>query len=122
MSKVWRTMDSPPDAQALTCNEYDYLKTVQILGNPRLSEIAEDLSVKKPSATSMIMRLEKQGMVQRSPCPEDRRASRISLTEKSQELLRHDDVFYASFADQIRHKLSEKDCNELTRLLTLAAE
>ena len=122
INKLWRTLDIPPEFQALTCNEYDYLKAVQVLGNPRLSEIADELAVKKPSATNMITRLEKQGLVNRAPCPNDRRASRISLTEKSQEMLSHDDIFYSSFAEQIRHKLSTKDCKELTRLLVLVAK
>ena len=122
MSKLWRQMDTPKEVGQLSWNEYDYLKSIQHLGQPRLSEIAQDLAVQKPSASTMIVRLEGKGLVQRSSCPEDGRATLISLTQKGQSLLGYDDIFYSSMAKNVRKKLSDADSKELERLLELITE
>ena len=118
MNKLWRTMDLPKEIGQLSWNEYDYLKSIQHLGNPRLSEVAKDLAVQKPSASNMITRLESKGFVRRSPCPTDGRATRVSLTEKGEKLMSYDEMFYSSLASTIRNKLSDVEALELERLLS----
>ena len=117
INRHWRTMNFPPEIDQISCNEYDYLKSIQFLGEPRLSEVAEELAVQKPSASNMTARLEKKGLIQRTPCTDDKRATRVSLSEKGHELLRYDTLFYSSLADSVRNKLSTRDIKELERLL-----
>lgn len=49
-------------------------------------ELARELSVDAGTLTPMLDRLEKQGLVARCPYPEDRRATRICLTERAHRL------------------------------------
>lgn len=49
-------------------------------------ELARELSVDAGTLTPMLDRLEKQGLVTRCPHPEDRRATRICLTERAHRL------------------------------------
>jgi DNA-binding MarR family transcriptional regulator len=53
-----------------------------------VSEIGEDLGTSSAAASQMLDRLVEQGLVQRSEDPHDRRARRISLTEKGHWALR----------------------------------
>lgn len=57
--------------------------------NCRIQDIATGLGITPPSASVAISRLEKQGWITREPDPLDRRASRISLSQKSTKLAQH---------------------------------
>ena len=122
ITKLWRSMEVPPEVDQLSFSEYDYLKSIQFLKTPKLSEIATDMAVKKPSATAMIKRLEEKQLVRRSPCPDDGRATRITLTEKGHELLSHDDVLFANLAQEFREKLGAEDVREFQRLMSIIFE
>ncbi len=49
-------------------------------------DLARELSVDAGTLTPMLDRLEKQGLVTRCPYPEDRRATRLCLTERAHRL------------------------------------
>lgn len=55
--------------------------TIDRHGPLRLSEIAERERVSRPTATTVIKRLEEEGLVQRAPDPSDSRSSLISITD-----------------------------------------
>lgn len=55
--------------------------TIERLGPMRLSEIAERERVSRPTATTVIKRLEEEGLVRREPDPTDSRSSLVSTTE-----------------------------------------
>ena len=54
--------------------------TIQRHGPLRLSEIAERERVSRPTATTVIKRLEEEGLVDRAADPDDSRSSLISTT------------------------------------------
>ncbi|MFJ2260858.1 MarR family winged helix-turn-helix transcriptional regulator [Streptomyces sp. NPDC087844] len=56
----------------------------------RVQEIAERVHLSQSALSRLIGRLEKDGLVERCMCPEDRRGVRVSLTEKGRTL--HDEV------------------------------
>jgi MarR family transcriptional regulator for hemolysin len=57
-------------------------------GRPRSQkEIAEHAGVKQPTMAEMLARMERDGVIQRSPDPDDGRASLIALTESAAERL-----------------------------------
>lgn len=49
-------------------------------------DLARELSIDAGTLTPLIDRLERQGLLTRCPHPEDRRASRLCLTEKAHRL------------------------------------
>ncbi|MFI1412508.1 MarR family winged helix-turn-helix transcriptional regulator [Streptomyces sp. NPDC020707] len=52
----------------------------------RVQEIAERVHLSQSALSRLIGRLEKDGLVKRCMCPEDRRGVRVSLTEKGRAL------------------------------------
>lgn len=61
--------------------------TIQRHGPLRLSEIAERERVSRPTATTVIKRLEEEGLVCREPDPTDSRSSLVSTTERGSRQL-----------------------------------
>ncbi|WP_341502730.1 MarR family transcriptional regulator [Gallaecimonas sp. GXIMD4217] len=82
----------------LSYSEFEYLKLVQAAeearpsGRPHddsshLSTLAAELQVQKSSASTMVKKLEKRGLVKRIPCQFDARAQHILLTDQGRTLL-----------------------------------
>lgn len=69
-----------PNASALT--------TVELHGPLTPSELADIERVKRPTATRILRGLEEEGLVQRTPDPNDGRSALISLTGEGRERLR----------------------------------
>jgi DNA-binding MarR family transcriptional regulator len=67
-----------------------YVETMKFIANtdhPSMSALAEHLSITAPSATSLVRRLVKDKLVVREADTRDRRATRLSLTEKGRRVL-----------------------------------
>lgn len=56
----------------------------------RVQEISERVHLSQSALSRLIARLEKDGLVERAMCPEDRRGVRVALTAKGRE--RHGEV------------------------------
>jgi DNA-binding MarR family transcriptional regulator len=120
-AKVWRSYSKEDPLSHLSFNEYDYLKTVQAFEEPiRLTDLARELEVSKPSATNMVKRLEKKGLVERLACPEDARAKRVVLTEKARIPLASELEIYSVVADKLKVNLTDSEFTSLNHLLTKA--
>ncbi|MEU5591669.1 MarR family transcriptional regulator [Streptomyces sp. NPDC020298] len=52
----------------------------------RVQEIADRIHLSQSALSRLIARLEKDGLLQRAMCPEDRRGVRVGLTEKGRAL------------------------------------
>jgi DNA-binding MarR family transcriptional regulator len=69
-----------PNASALT--------TVELHGPITPSELADIERVKRPTATRILRGLEEEGLIERTPDPNDGRSALISLTGEGRERLR----------------------------------
>jgi DNA-binding MarR family transcriptional regulator len=56
-------------------------------GPRRITEIAAGEAIAQPSATTLVARLERDGLVRREPDPADARAVRVHLTDEGRERL-----------------------------------
>ncbi|MGX9518364.1 MarR family winged helix-turn-helix transcriptional regulator [Vibrio mediterranei] len=120
-SKVWRSYNKEDPLGHLSFNEYDYLKAIQSSAEPiRLTDLAKELEVSKPSATNMVKRLERKGLVKRLSCTEDARSKRVTLTEKSRLPLMSEAEIYSVVAEKLRAHLDEQEFALLDTLLTKA--
>jgi DNA-binding MarR family transcriptional regulator len=63
------------------------LSTVDRHGPLTPSELAARERIQRPTATRVLARLEDEGLVQRTPDPQDRRSSLVSATAAASELL-----------------------------------
>lgn len=91
-------------------------------GVMKVSEISQKLHVTPPTVTQLINVLEKDGFVERTIDPDDRRAVKIKLTEKGLELTEQArKAFREKFLGLIDH-LGEEDSLKLAELLTKVNE
>ena len=80
-------------------------------------EIAGRMIQVVPAMTGLIDRLEKQDLVGRHRCPEDRRVIYIELTEKARKLLDQLDEPLLELHRNLMGHLTKAELKELNRLL-----
>ncbi|MDK9759667.1 MarR family transcriptional regulator [Vibrio sp. D173a] len=120
-SKIWRTQLKEDPIGQLSFNEYDYLKVIQASKEPiRLTDLAEEMLVTKPSATTMVQRLERKGLVERMPSPEDARSKLLVLTAKAETGLEEESKIYQVMANTLESQLTEDEAKQLNLLLSKA--
>jgi DNA-binding MarR family transcriptional regulator len=112
-------------AAGLTPSQASALAGVEHLGSPTLGALAARESVQPPSMTKVVAALEGLGYVTRITDPEDRRVTRLTITEAGTETLRRArSVKTAFLADQL-HRLDSADrvaLADLTDLLERLAD
>tara|TARA_Y100000588_G_scaffold102283_1_gene111264 strand:+ start:1324 stop:1755 length:432 start_codon:yes stop_codon:yes gene_type:complete len=120
-SKVWRTQVNEDPICQLSFNEYDYLKVIQASPEPiRLTDLAIEMQVTKPSATTMVQRLERKGLVERKASQEDARSKLVVLTHKAELGLEEESKIYQVMARILESRLSEQESKQLNQLLDKA--
>lgn len=116
ISRRWREL--PLSEQCtMTYTEFDYLETLYELKSARLSDLAKIMCVSKPTASNMVSRLEKKGMVSRSACPDDGRAIAISLSDKGHAFLDRDREIFGGFIREVFQCLSPEEQSKLEYLM-----
>jgi DNA-binding MarR family transcriptional regulator len=117
-AKAWRVHAKEDPLCMLSFNEYDYLRVIQESeGGVRITDLAEQMKVTKPSASNMVVRLEKKGLVQRVISHEDARAKLVIVTDKVLEGMSHEQVVYKEIANAMNNKLSAEEAKQLVSLL-----
>ncbi|MFA0541383.1 MarR family winged helix-turn-helix transcriptional regulator [Vibrio sp. 10N.222.52.B7] len=120
-SKIWRTQVNKDPICQLSFNEYDYLKVIQASPEPiRLTDLAIEMQVTKPSATTMVQRLERKGLVERKASLEDARSKLVVLTSKAEVGLEEESKIYQVMAQILESRLSEQESQQLNLLLNKA--
>ncbi|MFA0012663.1 MarR family transcriptional regulator [Vibrio lentus] len=120
-SKIWRTQVNEDPICQLSFNEYDYLKVIQASPEPiRLTDLAIEMQVTKPSATTMVQRLERKGLVERQASLEDARSKLLILTKKAEIGLEEESKIYQVMAQTLESRLSEQESQLLNQLLDKA--
>jgi DNA-binding MarR family transcriptional regulator len=126
------TPDALPHHLALVCSQFSRLAarrsdvgvgsvswrvvaTIERLGPLRLSEIAERERVSRPTATTVIKRLEEEGLVRRESDPTDSRSSLVSTTEAGSAQLAAWRAQLAEGVGSLLQTLPEEDLETLSR-------
>lgn len=105
----------------LTSSQYNVLRILRGEGQPLPSlEIAERMIQVVPAITGLIDRLEKQELVERRRCNDDRRVVYVEITEKGSRLLTEMDQPVNEMHIQLMGHLSQPELKELSRLLEKA--
>lgn len=105
----------------VTPSQYNILRILRGEGKPMPSlEIGERMIQVVPAMTGLIDRLEKQSLVRRERCLEDRRVIYIVLTEEGEQLLAKLDEPVAELHRALLGHLSKSELAELSRLLEKA--
>lgn len=81
------------------------------------TQLADLLEVGKASLGALLDRLEAGGLIERRADPSDRRAKRVLLTKRANQLLHEMDTVEKGFNDSILNGLSDEDRNALYKML-----
>lgn len=102
----------------LTASQYNVLRILRGEGTPMPSlEVAERMIQVVPAITGLIDRLEKQELVKRDRCTEDRRVVYVEVTKKALGLLKKMDKPVSDLHKQLMGHLTRTELKELSRLL-----
>ncbi len=105
----------------LTSSQYNVLRILRGEGKPLPSlEIADRLIQVVPAITGLIDRLEKQGLVKRRRCEEDRRVVYVELTGEGKNVLKRIDAPLAALRKKLLGHMSRTELHALTKLLEKA--
>lgn len=85
--------------------------------NPLMREIATYLSIRPPSATTLIEELKRLGYVRRVTDADDKRAIRVSLTPVGQELLRKQFKLIIKGIGEMMRPLTETEKKQFVTIL-----
>jgi DNA-binding MarR family transcriptional regulator len=77
-----------PSVRRLNFSTLSVLHTLSRKGTLRLTELVASEQLKQPAITSLVARLEREGLVSRRPDPADGRAVLLSLTPEGEEIVR----------------------------------
>ncbi|GAA1571325.1 hypothetical protein GCM10009789_26130 [Kribbella sancticallisti] len=82
-----------PAVRRLNFSALSVLHTLQRRGPLRLTDLTTTEQLKQPALTSLVAKLEQDGLVARRPDPRDGRAILLSLTAEGEEIVRsrHED-------------------------------
>ncbi|MGH8493645.1 MAG: MarR family winged helix-turn-helix transcriptional regulator [Moraxellaceae bacterium] len=72
-------------------------------------ELAEAIGITPPSLVKLLDRLEEDGWVERLPEPQDRRAKRVSLTSKAQDLVQQIEAEAKTLRDEVWKGISASE-------------
>lgn len=107
----------------LTPSQYNVLRILRGEGKPMPSlAIADRMVQVVPAITGLIDRLEKQDLVKRERCAEDRRVVYVQLTSKGAKLLKRIDQPEVDMHKRLVGHLTKKELHELSRLLGKARQ
>lgn len=88
-------------------NTITYLKRHE--GGVKISEIADYLKISRPSATSLIKKLEKYGLVDKEIDPKNERNTIVSLTRKGELFYVYQRRYRERLADRVCEGFSDKE-------------
>lgn len=103
--------------ESLSLQQFHLLKLISLSGQHQVGEIADFLGVSSPAATKNIDKLERLGLVRRSRCPTDRRATLLMATGKARELVNRYEAHKIERLSPLLGEFSQDEIREMTRLL-----
>ena len=131
LSQAWNLSAQPNNKNNITINEFYYLYSVNSAenseysqddsnhnDNSHLSTLANEMQVQKSSASIMLQKLEKKGLVKRINCQYDARAQHILLTKKGRKILTEtQNTVFFPITKSIEKILKPEEYKEFEKLL-----
>lgn len=110
-------------AHGITVQQYNVLRILRgkFPDPSNINAIKERMLDKMCDASRIVDRLVKLNLATKSPNPNDKRNSDVSITEKALNLLTQIDVILANH-ETLLHKLSKEEITEFNRLINVALD
>jgi DNA-binding MarR family transcriptional regulator len=108
------------DERQLPLTWYDVLVQLDEAGGSlRMRELAHRLLLSRSATTRFVERIEKQDLIERRACPEDRRGTHVVLTAGGKDVLRNAaPIHLAGIREHFADRLTEADTQALIRALS----
>ncbi|QEG40981.1 MarR family winged helix-turn-helix transcriptional regulator [Roseimaritima ulvae] len=104
--------------RGLTVSRFNVLRNLLLADQPlTCGEIGERMIQIVPAITSLVDHLEKQGLVERKRCQQDRRVVHVRITRKGRKLADDTMAPLAELEQQLLKKLTKTDQKNLIALL-----
>ncbi|MCO5381827.1 MAG: MarR family transcriptional regulator [Methanosarcina barkeri] len=100
----------------ITSNIFLYLRKINFLGNPTISELAKAMEVSKPSASNMVSKMAEKGLLKTKASPKDGRVCLLELTDKGKKVVEIETWADMMFFEKIREILDEEEFEVLERI------
>ena len=101
----------------LTVSQFHLLKLMSLNGHHQLSHVAQFLGVSAPAATKNIDKLERLGLVSRTPSEGDRRATWLAVSPKGRRVVRKYEGLKSARLAPVLQSFPPAKLEELTKLL-----
>jgi DNA-binding MarR family transcriptional regulator len=104
-------------AHAVTLRQFHLLKLIGLNGRQQVGEVAELLGISAAAASKTIDRLESLGLVARSSCEEDRRATLLAPSPEGRALIRRYEELKERRLEPVLEKFRADEVDRLAELL-----
>jgi DNA-binding MarR family transcriptional regulator len=94
-----------------------YIETINSIGNPNITELANALKLTKPTVKVAVDKLIEREYIFKVQSDEDRRSAHLHLTEKGKLINQAHDFAHKRIAEILSKKLSAEELNEFELLL-----
>ncbi|MDD5736367.1 MAG: MarR family transcriptional regulator, partial [Methanothrix soehngenii] len=101
----------------ISLNAYLYLRKINSLDNPTMTELAEAMEVSKPSASNMVSKMAEKGLVETRASSKDGRICLLSLTDKGKKVIEIENSADITFFKKVREILDDNELEILERIL-----
>jgi len=112
LKKLQRQVGSGSGFSTLTINQFHYIDAIARLGEPTITEIAEELKITKASVTGGVNKLIRLGFVQKTRSNDDRRVFHVRLTQTAQELVEARFQALHEYGQLVQSVLSEEEARQ----------
>ena len=122
--RAWNAVESALSkaGNELTLGRFLVLRTVRDTPACRIQEVAESQGITLGAASRLVDRLHRDGLLNRTPCEHDRRATILTVTDQGLADLEEASVIVEKEQERLFAPLSTAQHEELTRSLALIAE
>jgi len=107
--------------QGISMPQMFALLYVHYHGEANISDIARELGVSPASASQLLDRLVRQGVIVRQAAPHDRRRKRIVLTQEGREIVRGHVRAHQAWIEALANRLNPEEQQLVIRALSLLA-
>ena len=121
---AWNAVESALSeaGNALTLGRFLVLRTVLDTPACRIQEVAASQGITLGAASRLVDRLHRDGLLHRTPCEHDRRATILTVTDQGLAHLEEACMIVEKEQERLFAPLSAAQREELTRSLALIAE
>lgn len=121
---AWNAVESALSeaGNALTLGRLLVLRTVRDTSACRIQEVAASQGITLGAASRLVDRLHRDGLLHRTPCEHDRRATVLTVTDQGLAHLEEACMIVEKEQERLFAPLSTAQREELTRSLALIAE